>query len=240
MKILVTGFTPFGGETLNPSWEAVRALDDSIAGADIIKCEIPTEFEASIAVLKAAIDAHQPNAILCVGQFGGSPSIQIERVAINLRDARIPDNAGFQPHDQPVVGSAPDAHPHDTAESPDATNAQSAAELHGAANTHGAIVAPDAFFATIPTRQIADRLRAAGIPAALSYSAGTYVCNNLLYAALYESSRADRKSAARCGFIHVPYLPNQAAAAVSNAPSMSLELMVQALTISVETIAECR
>ena len=101
MKILVTGFTPFGGETINPSWEAVRALDDSIAGADIIKCEIPTEFEASIDALKAAIDAHQPNAILCVGQFGGSPSIQIERVAINLRDARTPDNAGFQPHEQP-------------------------------------------------------------------------------------------------------------------------------------------
>ena len=86
MKILVTGFTPFGGETINPSWEAVRALDDSIAGADIIKCEIPTEFEASIDALKAAINAHQPNAILCVGQFGGSPSIQVERVAINLRD----------------------------------------------------------------------------------------------------------------------------------------------------------
>lgn len=174
-------------------------------GADIIKCEIPTEFEASIDALKAAIDAHQPNAILCVGQFGGSPSIQIERVAINLRDARTPDNAGFQPHDQPVVDSA-----------------------------------PDAFFSTIPTRQITDRLRAAGIPAALSYSAGTYVCNNLLYAALYESSQAEKGNSARCGFIHVPYLPDQAAAAVSNAPSMSLELMVQALTIAVETIAKCR
>ena len=183
MKILVTGFTPFGGETINPSWEAVRALDDSIAGADIIKCEIPTEFEASIDALKAAIDAHQPNAILCVGQFGGSPSIQIERVAINLRDARTPDNAGFQPHDQPVVDSA-----------------------------------PDAFFSTIPTRQITERLRTAGIPAALSYSAGTYVCNNLLYAALYESSQAEKGNFARCGFIHVPYLPDQAAAAVSNAP----------------------
>ena len=89
MKILVTGFTPFGGETINPSWEAVRALDDSIAGADIIKCEIPTEFEASIDALKAAIDAHQPNAILCVGQFGGSPSIQIERVASRLLTARL-------------------------------------------------------------------------------------------------------------------------------------------------------
>lgn len=108
MKILVTGFTPFGGETVNPSWEAVRALEDLIAGADIIKCEIPTEFEASIDALKAAIDAHQPNAILCVGQFGGSPSIQIERVAINLRDARTPITQASS-HDQPVVDSAPDA-----------------------------------------------------------------------------------------------------------------------------------
>ena len=210
MKILVTGFTPFGGETVNPSWEAVRALEDLIAGADIIKCEIPTEFEASIDALKAAIDAHQPNAILCVGQFGGSPSIQIERVAINLRDARTPDNAGFQPHDQPVVDSA-----------------------------------PDAFFSTIPTRQITDRLRAAGIPAALSYSAGTYVCNNLLYAALYENSQAGKGNSARSleaehrqGLEHTD--ADQAAAAVSNAPSMSLELMVQALTIAVGTIAECR
>ena len=136
---------------------------------------------------------------------GLPPSIQIERVAINLRDARTPDNAGFQPHDQPVVDSA-----------------------------------PDAFFATIPTRQITERLRAAGIPAALSYSAGTYVCNNLLYAALYENSQAGKGNSARCGFIHVPYLPDQAAAAVSNAPSMSLKLMVQALTIAVGTIAECR
>lgn len=98
MKILVTGFTPFGGETINPSWEAVRALDDSIAGADIIKCEIPTEFEASIDALKAAINAHQPNAILCVGQFGGSPSIQVERVAINLRDAAPPITQASSPH----------------------------------------------------------------------------------------------------------------------------------------------
>jgi len=232
MKILVTGFTPFGGETINPSWETVRALDDSIAGADIIKCEIPTEFEASIDALKAAIDAHQPNAILCVGQFGCSPSIQIERVAINLRDARTPDNAGFQPHDQPVVGSAPDVTAsHSRSGVPVASETQ---------NATGATSAPDAFFATIPTRQIVDRLRAAGIPAALSYSAGTYVCNNLLYAALYESSQAEKGNSARCGFIHVPYLPDQAAAAVSNAPSMSLELMVQALTIAVRTIAECR
>lgn len=231
MKILVTGFTPFGGETINPSWEAVRALDNSIAGADIIKCEIPTEFEASITALKAAIAAHHPDAILCVGQFGGSPSIQVERVAINLRDARIPDNAGFQPHDQPIVGSAPDGTAsHSSSDVPDSSETP---------NVACSTSAPDAFFATIPTRQIADRLRAAGIPAVLSYSAGTYVCNNLLYAALYESSRAGKENAARCGFIHVPYLPDQAAAA-SNAPSMSLELMVQALTIAVETIAECR
>lgn len=205
MKILVTGFTPFGGETINPSWETVRALDDSIAGADIIKCEIPTEFEASIDALKAAIDAHQPNAILCVGQFGGSHPFRSNASPSICGTPAPPITQASSRTDQPIVDSA-----------------------------------PDAFFSTIPTRQITDRLRAAGIPAALSYSAGTYVCNNLLYAALYESSQAEKGNSVRCGFIHVPYLPDQAAAAVSNAPSMSLELMVQALTIAVETITECR
>lgn len=174
MKILVTGFTPFGGETINPSWEAVRALDDSIAGADIIKCEIPTEFEASIDALKAAIDAHQPNAILCVGQFGGSPSIQIERVAINLRDARTPDNAGFQPHDQPVVDSA-----------------------------------PDAFFATIPTRQITERLRRSRNSCCALLLRRDLCMQQPALCALYENSQAGKGNSARCGFIHVPYLPDR-------------------------------
>ncbi len=198
MKILVTGFTPFGGETVNPSWEAVRRLPDRIGEAELIKREVPTEFDGSCAALRALLGQLRPDAVLCVGQYGGASCIRIERVAVNLRDARIADNAGKQPADEPVV---PDG--------------------------------PDAYFATVPTRRIADALRGSDIPTQLSYSAGTFVCNNLLYCALHES--ALRYPALRCGFIHVPYLPGQAKD--GGAPSMSLELMVEALETAVKVIA---
>ena len=197
MKILVTGFTPFGGERINPSWEAVKRLPDRIGEAELIKREIPTEFNASGTVLHELLEQLRPDAVLCVGQYGGANCIRVERVAVNLRDARIADNAGAQPVDEPVVPGG-----------------------------------PDAYFATVPTRGIVDALREAGIPAQLSYSAGTFVCNNLLYCALHESAR--RYPALRCGFLHVPFLPEQAKD--GNAPSMSLELMVSALTIAAETI----
>ena len=199
MKILVTGFAPFGGERINPSWEAVRRLPDRIGEAELIKREIPTEFDAACAALRAAMDELRPDAVLSVGQYGGANCIRVERVAVNLRDARIADNAGKQPTDEPVVAGG-----------------------------------PDAYFATIPTRKIVDALREQNIPAQLSYSAGTFVCNNLLYCALHES--AQRYPALRCGFVHVPYLPEQAKD--GNAPSMSLALMTKALEIAAEVIVE--
>ena len=199
MKILVTGFAPFGGEKLNPSWEAVKRLPDRIGGAELIKRELPTEFDASGAALHKLLTELRPDAVLCVGQYGGANGICVERVAVNLRDARIADNAGRQPTDEPVV-------------------------------TGG----PDAYFATIPTRRIVDALRERDIPARLSYSAGTFVCNDLLYCALHESAQG--YPAMRCGFVHVPYLPEQAKD--GNAPSMGLEMMVKALHIAVEAIAE--
>ena len=162
MKILVTGFTPFGGEQINPSWEAARRLPNRIGGAELIKHEIPTEFDASGAALHKLLTELRPDAVLCVGQYGGANCIRVERVAINLRDARIADNAGKQPTDEPVVAGG-----------------------------------PDAYFATIPTREIVDALREQGIPAQLSYSAGTFVCNNLLYCALHESAQS--YPALRCG-----------------------------------------
>ena len=140
MKILVTGFTPFGGEQINPSWEAARRLPNRIGGAELIKHEIPTEFDASGAALHKLLTELRPDAVLCVGQYGGANCIRVERVAINLRDARIADNAGKQPTDEPVVAGG-----------------------------------PDAYFATIPTREIVDALRERGIPAQLSYSAGTFI-----------------------------------------------------------------
>ena len=163
MKILVTGFTPFGGEQINPSWEAARRLPNRIGGAELIKHEIPTEFDASGAALHKLLTELRPDAVLCVGQYGGANCIRVERVAINLRDARIADNAGKQPTDEPVVAGG-----------------------------------PDAYFATIPTREIVDALREQNIPAQLSYSAGTFVCNNLLYCALHESAQS--YPALRCGF----------------------------------------
>ena len=140
----------------------------------------------------------RPDAVICVGQYGGANCIRVERVAVNLRDARIADNAGRQPTDETVVPSG-----------------------------------PDAYFATIPTREIVDVLRERDIPARLSYSAGTFVCNNLLYCALHESAQIE--PAPRCGFIHVPYLPEQTKD--GSAPSMSLELMVKALETAAEVIA---
>ena len=199
MKILVTGFTPFGGEQINPSWEAVKRLPEHIGEMTITKREIPTEFDAACAALRAAMDELRPDAVLSVGQYGGANGIRVERVAINLRDARIADNAGAKPMDEPVVPGA-----------------------------------PDAYFATLPTRRIVEKLRGEDIPAQLSYSAGTFVCNNLLFCALHESAR--KFPAARCGFVHVPYLPEQAKD--GSAPSMSLALMVKALTAALETLAE--
>lgn len=110
MKILVTGFTPFGGEQINPSWEAARRLPNRIGGAELIKHEIPTEFDASGAALHKLLTELRPDAVLCVGQYGGANCIRVERVAINLRDARIADNAGKQPTDEPVVAGGPDAY----------------------------------------------------------------------------------------------------------------------------------
>ena len=199
MKILATGFTPFGGEQINPSWEAVKRLPERIGEMTITKREIPTEFDAACAALRAAMDALRPDAVLAVGQYGGANGVRVERVAVNLRDARIADNTGAKPVDEPVVPGA-----------------------------------PDAYFATLPTRRIVEKLREEDIPAQLSYSAGTFVCNNLLYCALHES--AQKFPATRCGFVHVPYLPEQAKD--GNAPSMSLALMVRALTAALETIAE--
>ena len=174
MRVLVTGFTPFGGEQINPSWEAVKRLPERIGEMTITKREIPTEFDAACAALRAAMDELRPDAVLSVGQYGGANCIRV------------------------VPG------------------------------------APDAYFATLPTRRIVEKLRGEDIPAQLSYSAGTFVCNNLLFCALHESTQ--KFPAARCGFVHVPYLPEQAKD--GSAPSMSLALMVKALTAALKTIAE--
>ena len=191
-KLLITGFDPFGGETVNPSWEAVRLLPERIGEYDLTKLQIPTEFSrASEAVLMAA-EALQPDAILCVGQAGGRAGITPEVVGINLREARIPDNGGAQPVNEPVVKNG-----------------------------------PAAYFATLPVREMVKALSDRGIPASLSYSAGAFVCNDVLYSVLHRYSGTRTLA----GFIHVPFLPEQAKEGVA---SMALETIAAALEIAIE------
>jgi pyroglutamyl-peptidase len=149
-KILVTGFQPFGGETMNPAWEAVRRLPDTIAGASVTKVEIPVVFGKGPEAVDKAIDEVQPDLVLCVGQAGGRAKITPEFVGINYADARIPDNDGNQPVAERIAADG-----------------------------------PDAYFATLPVKAMVQAMAEAGIPAEVSYTAGTYVCNDVMYSLLH-------------------------------------------------------
>lgn len=187
-KLLVTGFEPFGGEAINPAWEAVQRLPERIGDCRIMKLQVPTVYEkAGQTVLRAAQEL-QPDAIVCIGQAGGRSKLTPEVIGINLRDASIPDNAGAQPWNVPVIAGA-----------------------------------PDAIFSTLPVHEITAAVQKQELPCALSYSAGTFVCNDLLYTLLYHF----RASQTRVGFIHVPFLPEQAKEGV---PSLSLDVIVRTLT----------
>lgn len=191
--ILLTGFAPFAGEAGNPSWNAVVALDGKrISGHRIIARKLPVEFGASLQVLRAAIRETKPTLVLCVGQAGGRAQLSIERIAINVDDARIPDNADACPIDMPVVANG-----------------------------------PAAYFATLPIKAMLVALRGAGIPAEVSQTAGTYVCNHVFYGLMH----ALRDGKVRGGFIHVPYAPEQAARH-PGAPSLPVEVVTAALRIA--------
>ncbi|MEO6926544.1 MAG: pyroglutamyl-peptidase I [Rhodanobacter sp.] len=193
-RILLTGFDPFGGETVNPSWEAVRALHGRrVGGHQIVARQLPTEFAVSLRVLKAAMRELKPAIVLGVGQAGGRAQLSLERVAINLQDARIPDNSGAQPIDEAVIADG-----------------------------------PAAYFSTLPLKTMLAALQDAGVPAMISHSAGTYVCNHIAYAMLHFSAKA---RGVRAGFIHIPYLPVQAAQ-LRDAPSMAQADVERALLIA--------
>lgn len=192
--VLVTGFEPFEGARINPSWEAVSLLNERmISGAKVIARQLPCVFGRSQQELDRAIDELQPDLIIAVALAGGRSDISIERVAINIDDARIPDNEGNQPIDVPIV-------------------------------TGG----PAAYFSTLPIKAIVAGIREAGIPASVSQTAGTFVCNHVMYGLLHRLRR--RKT--RAGLIHIPYLPEQAIAR-PGAPSMPLESVVLALEMAI-------
>ena len=191
-KLLITGFEPFGGEEINPSWEAVSRLPNQINGYTLSKLLIPVVFgEAADRVLREAEET-SPDVILCIGQAGGRNAITPELVAINLRHAKIPDNAGYQPTDEPIISNG-----------------------------------SCAYFSTLPVRKMAEAIGDLGIASQVSYSAGAYVCNDLLYTLL---SRFEG-TPTRVGFIHIPYSKEQ-----GKEPSMELSEMVKGLTVALENI----
>ena len=199
MIILITGFAPFGGETINPSYEAVRLLPDEIAGHTIKKQELPVTFQEAPVLLAEKVRAIRPDVLISVGQAGGRPDITPERVAINLMDARIPDNDGFSPVDIPV-------------------------EKDG----------ETAYFTTLPVKKMVEAMKEAGIPAGLSYSAGSYVCNTVMYAGL--SLAAHEFPAMRSGFIHVPFIPEQLEGKKEGTPAMELSMIAKGLEAAIKAL----
>ncbi|MBR2637081.1 MAG: pyroglutamyl-peptidase I [Oscillospiraceae bacterium] len=201
MKILVTGFDPFGGEPVNSALEAVMGMADEIAGAQIIKLEIPTVFGLCIEKVREAIIAHQPDVVMCVGQAGRRFGVTPEKVAINLDDLPYgADNAGNCPKDQPVAADG-----------------------------------PAAYFSTIPVKAMTEAIKAKGLPASVSYTAGTAVCNHMMYGALHLA--ATEFPGLRAGFVHVPFVTKQVVAR-PGFPSMKLEDITTALEACVETIVK--
>jgi pyroglutamyl-peptidase len=196
-RVLLTGFDPFGGESLNPSWEAVRRLHGRrVRDHELVAAQLPTCFDASRKRLQALLKQHAPQLVVCVGQAGGRARLSLERVAINIDDARIPDNAGRQPVDRAIVRNG-----------------------------------PAAYFSTLPIKAQLLALHQAGIPAEISQSAGTFVCNHVFYG-LMHALRG--KPQVRGGFVHIPFLPEQAVAH-PGAPSLALDAIIAGLETIVAT-----
>lgn len=200
-RILLTGFEPFGGEQVNAAWQVAQALDGQrIAGCTVQALCLPCVFGQSLQVLQGALQAVNPAVVLALGQAAGRSDLSVERVAINVDDARIPDNAGAQPVDQPVIAGA-----------------------------------PDAYFSRLPIKAIVAALREAGLPASVSQSEGTFVCNHVFFGLMHALRR---RRSVRAGFVHLPVLPEQAAAHPGQ-PNLPLATMVQGLRVAMHTAVTC-
>lgn len=199
-RVLLTGFEPFGGEAINPALEVLHELSgERIAGHRVEPAALPVCFEAGPRALIDAIERVNPSLVVCVGQAGGRARMSVERVALNLADARIADNAGAQPIDRALIEGA-----------------------------------PNAYFSSLPVKALHASLNQHGVPAELSLSAGTYVCNAVFFALMHHLST---HPGARGGFIHIPYLPEQACRH-PGAPSMSLATLAKGLGIAIGTALE--
>ena len=195
-KILITGFDPFAGESINPALESVRQLKDwCMDEYQVIVREIPTVFGLSTNRLIQAIEETDPDLVICIGQAGGRPDMTVERVAINVNDARIPDNESNQPIDTPVVESG-----------------------------------PVGYWSTLPIKAMVKEMRESGIPASVSQTAGTFVCNHLFYGLMHYVAQSEKRI--RGGFIHIPFLPEQAVHHPGQ-PHMSMETIVKGLKVAI-------
>ena len=200
MKILVSGFDPFGGEKINPAIEAVKLLPDEIKGNEVIKIEIPTVIGKSVDKLKEKIKEVKPDVVISVGQAGGREDITVERVAINVDDCRIKDNEGNQPIDEKIAEDG-----------------------------------PDAYLLTLPIKAMVENIKSANIPASVSNTAGTFICNHVAYGMAH--LRATEYPNMRTGFIHIPFLPEQVLNKAHTA-SMSLDTIVKALEKAIEAVID--
>ena len=201
MKALVTGFEPFGADAINPSREAVLRLPARLDELTIKTRILPTVFGRTIAALEDALVATRPDIVLCVGLAGGRAELSLERVAINVDDARIPDNDRQQPIDRPIAAEG-----------------------------------PAAYFTGLPVKAAVAALREAGLPAIVSNTAGTFVCNHLFYGLMHLV--ASRSLPIRGGFLHVPYMPEQVATlAGMQVPSMALADIVRGIEIILRVAA---
>ncbi|MET0310669.1 MAG: pyroglutamyl-peptidase I [Burkholderiaceae bacterium] len=197
---LVTGFEPFGGETINPSWMAAQALHGRVVGGHrIVAACLPTVFGESLQVLSALLARHRPALVIGLGQAGGRTAVSLERVAINVNDARIPDNAKAQPVDTEVVEGG-----------------------------------PAAYFTTLPVKAMLKAMQEAGVPAEVSQTAGTFVCNHAFYGLMHALAKKPPRAGARGGFIHVPLIPSQ------GTPALPLETIVRGLEVAIAAAAATR
>ena len=200
MKILLTAFTPFDGESINPALEAMKLLPYKIGNLEVLKLEVPTVFGKSANLVLETMEREKPDFVLSIGQAGGRAEITPERIDINIDDARIPDNEGNQPVDRPIY-------------------------LDG----------ENAYFSTLPVKAMVEAIKKEGIPAVLSNSAGTYVCNHLMYSVLYYIQI--NALPIKAGFIHVPYIPEQTVEK-KDKPSLELSEIVRGLNAALETISK--
>ena len=200
MKILLTGFEPFGGESINPAKEAVKLVKEDIKGAQIVKCYVPVVFGKAIDTVYEAMKNEKPDAVLLIGQAGGRYEITPERIAINCDDGRIPDNEGNQPVDQPVCADG-----------------------------------PSAYFSTLPVKKMVEYMKNANVPAAVSNTAGTYVCNHLMYGVLNHIEKEFPGTIG--GFMHVPFLHEQVMNKKETA-SLSKDDVVKGIEACLEAIVD--